>query len=199
MQMPPPESTVVLNIQLHCKGCADRIKRKANNIKGVKQVTVDTGKEQVTVKGTMDAKALPDILSAKLNRRVTAVVVPPTTNKNKDKKAAAGPGDNHDDNREQGEEAAGGGGGGTNSTAGGAKKKNKSWKKQQRGEAAAVAGSDHDDEMASWMSEEQQYPYPTIFPASYGRGGSVGSSYRVELLQGPQPFSDDNPNACSLM
>ncbi|EER93056.1 heavy metal-associated isoprenylated plant protein 3 [Sorghum bicolor] len=195
MPPPPPESTVVLNIQLHCKGCIDRIKRKANKIKGVKQVSVDTIKEQVTVKGTMDAKALPDVLSAKLKRRVTAVVV---TNKNKDKKAAAGPGDNHDDNREQGEEEEAGG---TNTTAGGAnKKKNKNCKKQQqRGNAAAVPGDDHDDEMASfWMSEEQQYPM-TIFPASYGRGGSVGPSYRVELLQGPQPFSDDNPNACSLM
>ena len=191
MQMPPPESTVVLNIQLHCKGCTDRIKRKANKIQGVKQVTVDTGREQVTVKGTMDAKALPDVLSAKLKRRVTTVVVPPMTNKKKVKAAAAtdGGGDNHDGNTEQGEPS---------STAGGAKKKNQNWKKQQRGEAAAVPGDDHDDEMASWMSEEQQYPM-TIFPASYGRGGSVGSSYRVELLQGPQPFSDENPNACSLM
>lgn len=191
--MPPPESTVVLNTQLHCKGCTDRIKRKAKNIKGVKQVTVDTAKEQVTVKGTMDAKALPDVLSAKLKRRVTAAVVPPMTNKDKNKKAAGaaadGGDDSHDDNREQGEKEA---------APGGTKKKNKNWKQQPpRGETAAVASDAHD--MASWMSaEEQQYPM-TIFPASYGRGGSVGSSYRVELLQGPQPFSDDNPNACSLM
>jgi hypothetical protein len=31
---PPPESTVVVKIGLHCNGCIDRIKRTAHKIKG---------------------------------------------------------------------------------------------------------------------------------------------------------------------
>ncbi|XP_062213095.1 heavy metal-associated isoprenylated plant protein 3-like [Phragmites australis] len=187
----PPESTVVLKIRLHCNGCTDRIKRTAQKIKGVELVTVDTGKEQVTVKGTMDAKALPDVLRDKLKREVAVV---PTKKENngggdrKDKKAAGA-------DAAAGDEKGGGGGDkheDASSTSGGKKKKKK---KQQQQQQQVDQLADDEKQMASTpmpAAMEPQYD-PMMFP-TYGGGG-----YRVEMLHAPQLFSDENPNACSVM
>ncbi|XP_078446132.1 heavy metal-associated isoprenylated plant protein 3-like [Wolffia australiana] len=72
---PPTPTTVVLKIRLHCEGCTQRIRKTISKVKGVEAVDIDKGKEEVTVKGTMDGKALPELLSQKLKRPV-AVVAP---------------------------------------------------------------------------------------------------------------------------
>ncbi|KAL5213077.1 hypothetical protein ABZP36_023924 [Zizania latifolia] len=77
----PVVGTVVLKIGavgLHCDGCMDRIRAKLFNIKGVEQVSMDMAKNQVTVTGTMDIKAMPEKLRKKLRRPVDVV---PTNNK----------------------------------------------------------------------------------------------------------------------
>lgn len=161
---------------LHCNGCVDRIKRTAHKIKGVKQVTVDTGKEQVTVKGTMDANALPDVLRHKLKKEVVVVVVPAASNnkdKDKDKKKQDQDGEgemsNNEDNVDEQQQGSGG-----------VKKKKKKKNKQ--------LGEESDLPMEQKQHKEEE------FPATYGGGG-----YRVEMLHAPQLFSDENPNACALM
>ncbi|KAK1650245.1 hypothetical protein QYE76_068050 [Lolium multiflorum] len=186
---PPPESTVVVKIGLHCNGCIDRIKRTAHKIKGVKQVTVDTAKEHVTVKGTMDAKALPDVLSRKLKRDV-ALVAPAPPAKPKD---GSGGGDKGKKKQQQeggesaadkvaGEQQQGGGGGG-------GKKKNKNNKQEDGGEEDAGGA-------AAAAAAQQAFPMAVL----YGSGGEGSSaSYRVEMLHAPQLFSDENPNACAVM
>uniref|UniRef100_A0ACD5WHL1 Uncharacterized protein n=1 Tax=Avena sativa TaxID=4498 RepID=A0ACD5WHL1_AVESA len=78
--------TVVLKIGsvgLHCDGCMRRIRSKLFKIKGVEQVRMDLPKNQVTVVGTMDAKALPEKLRKKLGRPVD--VMPAGKDKDKDK------------------------------------------------------------------------------------------------------------------
>uniref|UniRef100_A0A804NWB6 HMA domain-containing protein n=1 Tax=Zea mays TaxID=4577 RepID=A0A804NWB6_MAIZE len=91
----PVVATVVLRIGstgLHCDGCMNRIRRKLYKIKGVEQVRMDMGKNQVTVTGTMDAKALPEKLRKKLRRPVD-VVAPGSGNKDgKDKDGGGGGG-----------------------------------------------------------------------------------------------------------
>jgi copper chaperone CopZ len=120
--MQPVVATVVLRIGstgLHCDGCMNRIRRKLYKIKGtyvrrtlhlrwhgiwlawfanygggagVEQVRMDMGKNQVTVTGTMDAKALPEKLRKKLRRPVD-VVAPGSGNKDgKDKDGGGGGG-----------------------------------------------------------------------------------------------------------
>uniref|UniRef100_A0ACD5XKE5 Uncharacterized protein n=1 Tax=Avena sativa TaxID=4498 RepID=A0ACD5XKE5_AVESA len=184
----PPELTVVVKIGLHCNGCIDRIKRTAHKIKGVQQVTVDTAKEHVTVKGTMDAKALPDVLRRKLKRDV-AVVAPPPPAKPKE---GAGGGDKSKKKQQQegGESAAadkvageqqqqkGGGGGG--------KKKNKQNSKQEDG----------GEEDAGGAAGQEEFPMAVMYGVG---GGGPSASYRVEMLHAPQLFSDENPNACAVM
>uniref|UniRef100_A0A0D9VMQ8 HMA domain-containing protein n=1 Tax=Leersia perrieri TaxID=77586 RepID=A0A0D9VMQ8_9ORYZ len=72
----PVVGTVVLKIGgvgLHCDGCMHRIRSKLFHIDGVEQVSMEMGKNQVTVIGTMDIKALPEKLHKKLGRPVDVV------------------------------------------------------------------------------------------------------------------------------
>ncbi|KAI4986916.1 hypothetical protein ZWY2020_019546 [Hordeum vulgare] len=176
-----PDSTVVVKIGLHCNGCIDRIKRTAHKIKGVKEVKVDTAKEQVTVQGTMDAaKALPDVLRRKLRRDVD--VVPPPTAKSKDGGDKKQQQHKDGDDKVAGEQQQQGQGGG--------KKKNKNKNKQGEEEAGETA------------VEYQAFPTAMMYGGGGGGGVVAGgwtTSYRVEMLHAPQLFSDENPNACAVM
>ncbi|KAK4750074.1 hypothetical protein SAY87_027523 [Trapa incisa] len=79
----PVESTVVLKINIHCKGCSKKLIKAICKIKGVDLIGLDPSKDLVTVKGTMDVKELAHFLQAKLKRAVK--VMPPK----KDKESAA--------------------------------------------------------------------------------------------------------------
>ncbi|XBH74975.1 hypothetical protein VPH35_101814 [Triticum aestivum] len=160
-----PETTVVVKIGLHCNGCIDRIRRTAHKIKGVKEVKVDTAKEHATVQGTMDAKALPDVLRRKLRRDVD--VVPPPTAKNKDggdkKKQQKDSGDKKKQQKDSGEDAGeqqqqqqGQGGGG--------KKKNRNKNKQEDGGEEAGGAA---------VAAEQAFPMAMMYGGVGGGGGGV--------------------------
>ncbi|KAJ8499002.1 hypothetical protein OPV22_009554 [Ensete ventricosum] len=104
-------TTVVLKIRLHCEGCIRRIRKTITKIKGVDGVVFDTQKDLVTVKGTMDAKALPEVLKAKLKRDVE-VVQPKKDGGEKKDKGGGG------EKKEKGGGGGGGGGGGEKETNG---------------------------------------------------------------------------------
>ncbi|KAI0500538.1 hypothetical protein KFK09_018752 [Dendrobium nobile] len=140
----PSATSVVLKVQLHCKGCTQRIIKQIYKIKGVDSVSVDSAKDLVTVNGTMDVKNLPGFLTAKLRKTVEVV------NLKKD-----GDGD-----KEKNE-----------------KKDNGDAGKKEGQVTAAVDGS----KMDYYVSAYGFYPY------------------RMEIVQAPQLFSDENPNACSIM
>ncbi|TVU27705.1 hypothetical protein EJB05_19202, partial [Eragrostis curvula] len=84
----PVVGTVVLKIGamgLHCDGCMNRVRTKLFKIKGVEQVAMDLAKNQVTVTGTMDIKALPGKLQKKLRRPVDVVPAKDKDKEGKDK------------------------------------------------------------------------------------------------------------------
>ncbi|OQU85956.1 hypothetical protein SORBI_3004G346500 [Sorghum bicolor] len=105
----PVVATVVLKIGstgLHCDGCMNRIRSKLFKIKGVEQVRMDMAKNQVTVTGTMDAKALPEKLRKKLRRPVD-VVAPGKDKDGKEKDGKEGGGKDGKDGKEKdGKDAA---------------------------------------------------------------------------------------------
>ena len=73
---------------------------------GVEQVRMDMGKNQVTVTGTVDAKALPEKLRKKLRRPVD-VVAPGKDKDGKEKDGKEGGGkDGKDDGGKDGKDAA---------------------------------------------------------------------------------------------
>lgn len=146
-------------------------------------MAIDKEKETVTVKGTMDVKALVGNLTEKLKRKVE--VVPPKKDKDSDK---------------EGE--------------GGGKKKNKGGGGEGGGNGNNEKGEEGEGKM-----EQSRMEYYLAQPAfGYGCGygyGNVGgyNNYGGQVVypeqlwhfhlhaQPPssQMFSDENPNACSVM
>ncbi|KAG4976960.1 hypothetical protein JHK86_036434 [Glycine max] len=205
----PKESTVVLKIKLHCDGCIAKIRRIILRFKGVQLVSLDGSKDLVTVKGTMDVKEMLPYLNEKLKRNVE--VVPPPK-KDDDKK-----------------EKEGGGGGGGEKKEGGGEKKEKEGdgeKKEKDGAAAAAAEvinkMEYMHRMAppSFWYDGGHFPGQTSYAMEVHPGyGASANNHYVEpgyVNQGyplqpplpyymhphappPQMFSDENPNACSIM
>ncbi|CAN6323876.1 unnamed protein product [Urochloa humidicola] len=200
----PKEETVTLKIRLHCEGCIDRIKRRIHKIKGVKDVAIDAAKDLVKVTGTMDAASLPGYLQDKLSRTVE-VVAPGKKDGGGDKKA-----DDKKDKGEGGDKKKDGGGGGE-------EKKDKS-----AGAAAAASVAPMPMADAGMYQMPPHFggyaPYPAAPGGYYGgappphpagfypnAGGPQypppppAYGYGPAHLHAPQMFSDENPNACSVM
>lgn len=164
----PSVTSVVLKVRLHCEGCTQRIKKHINKIKGVESVSVDSQKDLVTVKGTMDVNSLPAFLTAKLKRGVEIV------NRKKD-----GDGDKEKSEKKKGNGDV-------------AKKEGQEAAKNAETAAAtatpAAAATAATTTAAMDASKTEYY------------GGAYGNyPYRIEMLHAPQLFSDENPNACSIM
>lgn len=110
---------------------------------GVEQVHMDMAKNQVTVTGTMDAKALPEKLRKKLRRPVD-VVQPNNNNKQQDKDGKDG---------KQQQQGEGGGG-------------NKDGKQQQQGKEAAEKALAAEVELWKTAFYDQQSLLATEFMLS---------------------------------
>ncbi|KAF3335616.1 neurofilament medium polypeptide-like isoform X2 [Carex littledalei] len=76
---PAPPPPVVLQVDLHCVGCAKKIQRSILKCKGVEGVEVEMGKNLVTVKGIVDPQALCNRIQKKMMRKATIIspVLPP--------------------------------------------------------------------------------------------------------------------------
>ncbi|XP_059667598.1 heavy metal-associated isoprenylated plant protein 3-like [Cornus florida] len=194
----PAMSTVVLKIRLHCEGCTHKIRKTISKMEEVDSVTIDDQKDLVTVKGTMDAKELASYLREKLKRNVE--VVPPKKE---------------------------GGGGEKKEGSGGDKKEKGGGGDKKEGEVKAGGDGKRNDETKLEMNKMEYYggynPYSYYSVPSSSQGyanegygqvipfneGYVNPGYAMEYshappylpphLHAPQMFSDENPNACSVM
>lgn len=178
-------------------------------------MTVDAAKDLVTVKGTMDVKDLAPYLKDKLKRAVE--VVPPK--KDEEKKDKAGGGEGGD--KKESKAAPADGGGEKKEKAGEAK--GDGGKKEEAGGGAKVEvnkmehygyptpthwfdgvyGQNHVVESYNnhyydnnQYNQNQQGYYAMNQP---GMGGNQGYVLDHHLPHAPQMFSDENPNACSVM
>ncbi|KAL3358302.1 hypothetical protein AABB24_015437 [Solanum stoloniferum] len=198
----PQVSTVVLKIRLHCDGCAHKIKRIIKKTDGVEEVKVDSEKDLVTVKGTMDLKELIPYLKDKLKRNVE--IVPPKK----------------DD---------GGGGGEKKEKEGGGDKKVESNEKKE-GEPKAEGSKGVETKSEANKLEYYGYNAQTHYATPmynqsymnqdygvtmYDPGYNAHTGYAMEYgyhqpsyvpppppttyLNNAQMFSDENPNGCSVM
>ncbi|XP_059646838.1 heavy metal-associated isoprenylated plant protein 6-like [Cornus florida] len=82
-------SAVVLKIDMHCEGCARKIKRSVRHFEGVESVKADVGGGKLTVTGKVDPAKLRDRVAEKTKQKVEIVSPQPK----KDAAAAGGGGD----------------------------------------------------------------------------------------------------------
>uniref|UniRef100_A0A803PSR3 HMA domain-containing protein n=1 Tax=Cannabis sativa TaxID=3483 RepID=A0A803PSR3_CANSA len=168
--MKPAVTTAVLKLRLHCQGCISKIHKTVTRTKGFNDMSIDKQKELVTVIGSMDMKALAESLQDKLKRPVE--IVPPKKEKDAGEKGS-GKGDNAGGGKKKG--GGGGGDGGQNVEA----------------EGGMV--------MMDEISRINQYMGQPAFGYGYGHGHGYPPAYIGENVHAPQMFSDENPNACSVM
>ncbi|XP_074276319.1 heavy metal-associated isoprenylated plant protein 6-like [Silene latifolia] len=213
----PPVATVQLKTRVHCEGCAQKIKKIVSKCEGVQDVNVDLQKDLITTKGTMNMKDLLPYLNVKLKR---AVELAPA----KKDQAAAGDKKTKDAGKENEKPKEGGGksekpkgsdnadkkdSSGDKKEGGGDKKEGGGGEKKKGGNNGAEASSSKDNSSRIEVSRMEYNPYGYDQAYSYaydprqqreGYGHQVVEYWHApEFSQPPQMFSDENPNACSLM
>ncbi|KAK1261076.1 hypothetical protein QJS04_geneDACA002130 [Acorus gramineus] len=183
-------TTVVLKIRLHCEGCIHKIRRIIYKIKGVQHVAIDSQKDLVTVKGTMDVKELPLYLKEKLKRGVE--VVPPKKDDGGEKKEKAKEGGEKKEKAKEGGEKKE-----EKAKEGGEKKEEKAKEGGEKKEEKKEGGEKK--EKAKEVVEAVKAEANKMEYSGYGYGHGYGQGYNVQYVHAPQIFSDENPNACSVM
>ncbi|XP_019181721.1 PREDICTED: heavy metal-associated isoprenylated plant protein 3-like [Ipomoea nil] len=168
----PAVTTAVFKMNLHCEGCIQKIYKIVSKTKGYHEMKLDRQKEVVTVTGAMDMKALAENLKKHLKRDVE--IVPPKKEGGGEKKEKGGGNEKgNDKGKGGGKKEAGGGGGGD-------------------------GGEKNKEEAANKMQVQVGYPYQGPYPYMYGPGYVQDQMY-YNYPHAPQMFSDENPNACSVM
>lgn len=183
-------------------------------------MNVDVAKDLVNVKGTMDVKELVPYLNAKLKRSVD--VVPPKKDEAAagDKKGKEGGGDKKD----AGGDKKAGGGGEKKDAAGGEKKEGGEGKADGGGKKEEGGSGGAKVE----VNKMEYFGYPTHQPSVFWYDAPVLHSHNNYVMEAhahqahvsqayahqanpnyeyaghqydapPQMFSDENPNACSVM
>jgi len=145
-------------------------------------MAIDKEKETVTVKGTMDVKALAENLMEKLRRKVE--VVPPKKEKEGDKE---GEKDKEGSGKKKNSGGGGGGGGGGDSNEGGIQK-------------IDYSRMEYLPQSAFGLGHGYGYGYGHGHMGGYGYVPVYPEQMHFHLhAPPPQIFSDENPNACSVM
>ncbi|KAL9235843.1 hypothetical protein vseg_010577 [Gypsophila vaccaria] len=192
----PSVSTVQLKTTVHCEGCANKIKRIVRKCKGVQDVNVDVQKDLIIAKGTMNIEDLLPYLNSKLKRTVDLA---PTK-----KDDASGADKKPNDGRTKSEKPK---------ESGGEKKEVSGDKKEggKKDDAGGVDTSSTNDnnisriEVSKMECNPFSYDYgyaPFYEPRQQGQsyGHQVAEYWNApEYSHPPQIFSDENPNACSVM
>ncbi|KAK6127754.1 hypothetical protein DH2020_038463 [Rehmannia glutinosa] len=176
----PVVITVVLGVYMHCEACAQEIKKRIQRMKGVESAEPDLKSSQVTVKGVFEPEKLTDYVHKRTGKHATIVKVEP------EKKAEEKPKETKEDKKpdepEKEKEA----------------KKVEEASKESGGEPPekpeAAAAAEAEDPKLELKKNDFYYYYPQnhqVYPQRF-----VQAEY---YAYPPQIFSDENPNACSVM
>ncbi|KAI3463606.1 hypothetical protein Pfo_020269 [Paulownia fortunei] len=180
----PPVITVVLGVYMHCEACAQEIKKRIQRMKGVESAEPDLKSSQVTVKGAFEPEKLTDYIYKRTGKHAVIVKVEPEKKEEEKPKEGkeekkpeeaekeAKKGEEVAKENKEGGDAAGGGGG---------------------GEPPAKLEAEVEDPKLELKKNEFFYYYPQnhqVYPQRF-----VQEYYAYP----PQIFSDENPNACSVM
>ncbi|CAI9774594.1 unnamed protein product [Fraxinus pennsylvanica] len=181
----PSVTTAVLKVHLHCEGCIQKIHKIVTKTKGYEDIKIDRQKDLVTVTGAMDMKALAETLKKHLKKEVE--ILPP-------KKEGGG------------DKGKGGGGGGDKGKGGGGDKGKGGGDEEVGGNKGKGGGGKWKDgggEEGGGGENKMQFQIGNPHPYMYGPG-HMGDQFQYHPhvygpYHAPQIFSDENPNACSVM
>ncbi|KAL1308617.1 hypothetical protein HN51_050597 [Arachis hypogaea] len=178
--------TVELNVNMHCEACAEQLKKKILQMRGVQTAVTEFNSGKVVVTGTMDANKLVDYVYRRTKKQAKIVPPPepepePEPEKKEENKEAAEDGKKEEEKKEE-------------------EKAQEEEKKEEGGENKEEKGGEEGKKeennnmqvVYNYSMEEDlgmkrmmyYYQYPPL--------------YVIERLPPPQLFSDENPNACCI-
>lgn len=187
-QVSGPE-TVELNVNMHCEACAEQLKRKILQMRGVQTAVTEFSTGKVTVTGTMDANKLVDYVYRRTKKQAKIVPKPEPEPEKKEEESKEGekpaaeeeakPEENkkEEEEEEKPTEEPKKEEGGENKEEKGGEESKEETKKEESGGVVNI-----DEEGMKRMMYYYQYP----------------PLYVIERTPPPQLFSDENPNACSI-
>ncbi|PIN00384.1 Copper chaperone [Handroanthus impetiginosus] len=188
-----PVITAVLGVYMHCEACAQEIKKRIMRMNGVESAEPDLKSSQVTVKGRFEQEKLVDYVYKRTGKHATILKMEPE--KKEEEKPKEGKEEKEEKKAEKGEKKA--------------KRGEEESKENKEGvdaggsdaaaeppakavEARAAEAEAEDTKMELKRNEFYHY-YPQnhqVYPQRF-----VQEYYAYP----PQIFSDENPNACSVM
>ncbi|KEH21012.1 putative heavy metal-associated domain, HMA [Medicago truncatula] len=174
----PKVIIVILKVHMHCEACSQEIKRRIEKIKGVESAEPDLKNSLVTVKGVLETDKLVEYVYKRTGKQ--AVIVKQEPEKKEESKETK----EEEKKTEEGEKDQKGSG-----------------EVEEKKEAAAAAEGDGKpsgdgeggaEEVKVVELKRNEYYFN---PPRYGTEfyAYAGPAYP------PQIFSDENPNACSIM
>ncbi|OIW18282.1 hypothetical protein TanjilG_31422 [Lupinus angustifolius] len=178
----PQVVTVVLNVQMHCEACSQEIKRRIEKMKGVESAEPDLKNSQVSVKGVFEPEKLVEYVQKRTGKQ--AVIVKQEVEKKEEAKEEA--------KEEKKDEE-----GGDNDKKGEEEEKNKE-KKEGEGEGEGgeaketEVNAEEETNKVVELKKNEYYHNPSRYGMEYYHA-YPGPDYP------PQIFSDENPNACTVM
>ncbi|KAK4436845.1 Heavy metal-associated isoprenylated plant protein 7 [Sesamum alatum] len=174
----PPVITVVLGVYMHCEACAQEIKRRIQRMKGVESAEPDLKSSQVTVKGVFEPEKLAEYVYKRTGKHAAIIKVEPEKKDEKDKEEKKAEEGEKEAAKKAEEEPA---------------KENKETGGDAGGEPPAKAEAEAEDPKLEVRKNEFYYYYPQNYQLYPQRFIQEMNAYP------PQMFSDENPNACSVM
>ncbi|GER45502.1 heavy metal transport/detoxification superfamily protein [Striga asiatica] len=204
----PNVITVVLGVYMHCDACAQEIKRRIHRMK-VQIVEPDLRGSQVKVKGFFEPQKLVDYVYKRTGKHATVIKVEPEkkeepkpdetqeakeSKENKENKAEKESEEKEEKKEEQigkenNEDAGEDGGATTTAAAGGGDGGGEPPAKEEADEAKDQKQELIKKEFYYYYPQNHQLNYP-IYPPRF--------VHEINAYP-PQMFSDENPNACSVM
>ncbi|KAL2457276.1 Heavy metal transport/detoxification superfamily protein [Forsythia ovata] len=187
----PPAITVVLQVYMHCEACAQEIRKRIQKMKGVESAEPDLKSSQVTVKGVFEPENIVDYVYKRTGKQAVIMKVEPEKKEREKEK------ENEKDEKKDGKKAEDG--------EKVAKKGGEEGKENKEGGGDNGGGGGEEppakpevepgvDTKLELKKNEFYYSSPQntqIQPQRYVQ------EYYYEYP--PQIFSDENPNACSVM
>ncbi|CAL0317801.1 unnamed protein product [Lupinus luteus] len=188
--------TVELNVNMHCEACAQQLKKKILQMRGVQTAVTELSTGKVMVTGTMDAKKLVEYVYRRTKKQAKIVPQPEPEpepekkeeNKESEEKPAeeAKPEETEEEKKEEAKAAE-------EEPKKEESSENKDEKKEEKGGEEGTkeeAKKDENEFVVNNIDEEGMkrmmyyYPYQPL--------------YVIERIPPPQLFSDENPNACCI-
>ncbi|KAK9117601.1 hypothetical protein Sjap_016548 [Stephania japonica] len=203
---PPPPQEIVLRVYMHCEGCAKKVRKCLKGFQGAESASVDMKSSQVTVKGGFEASKLVEYLYKKTGKHAVIMKTEPEVkeeetvveNEEENNKEISEEGDakkekvENEEQKEQEEKKS--------------KEENQELAKAKAEEGAKTEKEEREGEtevvaVADLLRAHELYHHPVHLTLNQFNAPPYHHpiQFNTEYVYPPQMFSDENPNACSVM